>query len=170
MAAALQHGAGLTGKRPWGLLYDPQDGVAVEIATIFAKEAHRLGIQPLTEPSADAATDRQGLERLLARGARVLYLPPAASAARYAPLVLAWGRELKAMVVSGYPQGSHHGAVLWVALDYRKLGEDVGALARRVLAGEAPKTIPLTEKTPLQVEVDENLLRHWSGYPPVKKN
>ncbi len=27
------------------------------------------------------------------RGARVIYLPPAPSAARYAPLVLDWGRR-----------------------------------------------------------------------------
>ena len=102
------------------------------------------------------------------RGARVIYLPPAASAARYAPLVLDWGRRMKVRVVSSLPEGSHQGAVLWVALDYRRLGEDLGDLARRVLAGEAPKTIPIVEKTPLQVEVDETLARKWSGYPPVK--
>ena len=60
-------------------------------------------MQPLTETSTAAATDGHGLERLLQRGARVIYLPPAASAARYAPLVLDWGREMKVRVVSGYP-------------------------------------------------------------------
>jgi putative ABC transport system substrate-binding protein len=169
VAAALKHGASLTGVLPWGLLYDPNDGAAVGIAATFTERAPDFGIQPLTATSAAAATDRQGLERLLARGARVLYLPPAASAARYAPLVLAWGRERKVMVVSGYPEGSHQGALLWVALDYRKLGEEVGALARRVLQGEAPQKIPLKESMPLKVAVNENLLRHWSGYPPVKK-
>ena len=102
------------------------------------------------------------------RGARVIYLPPAASAARYAPLVLDWGRQMKVRVVSGLPEGSHQGAVLWVALDYHRLGEDIGDLAHRVLDGGGPKTIPIAEKTPLKVEVDETLLRKWSGYPPVK--
>ena len=69
------------------------------------------------------------------------------------------------MVVSGYPEGSHQGALLWVALDYRRLGEEAAALARRVLQGEAPKKIPIAPLTPLKVEVDEKLLRHWSGYP-----
>jgi ABC-type uncharacterized transport system substrate-binding protein len=75
---------------------------------------------------------------------------------------------MKVRVVSGYPDGPHQGAVLWVALDYRRLGEDLGGLAQRVLAGEAPKTIPIVEQTPLKVEVDETLARKWSGYPPVK--
>ena len=103
------------------------------------------------------------------RGARVIYLPPAASAARYAPLVLEAGRQMKVRVVSSLPEGSHQGAVLWVALDYHKLGEEIGDLAGRVLAGEAPQTIPIVEKTPLKVEVDETLARKWSGYPPVVK-
>jgi len=41
--------------------------------------------------------------------------------------LLAWGRELKVMVVSGHPEGDHKGAVLWVALDYRRLGEETAA-------------------------------------------
>ena len=98
----------------------------------------------------------------------MIYLPPAASAARYAPLVLEAGRQMQVRVVSSLPEGDHQGAVLWVALDYHKLGEDVGDLARRVLAGEKPKSIPIVEQTPLKVEVDEILARKWSGYPPVK--
>ncbi len=166
LSAALQHGAGLLGKGvTWGLLYDPTDGVAADLARQFLKEAPRFGITPLTETSTGAATDEPALQRLRQRGARVIYLPPAASAARYAPLVLNWGRQMKVMVVSGYPEGSHAGALLWVALDYRRLGEDIGELARRVLAGEPPKAIPLTAQTPLKVEVDETLVRKWSGYP-----
>ena len=79
----------------------------------------------------------------------MIYLPPAPSAARYAPLVLDWGRRMKVRVVSGIPEESHKGAVLWVALDYQRLGEDLGDLARRVLAGERPQTIPIVEQTPL---------------------
>ena len=98
----------------------------------------------------------------------MIYLPPTASATRYAPLVLDWGRQMKVRVVSGLPEGTHKGAVLWVALDYRRLGEEIGDLAQRVLDGERPKAIPIVEKTPLTVEVDETLARKWSGYPPVK--
>jgi ABC-type uncharacterized transport system substrate-binding protein len=165
--AALQHGVSLLGPGAWGLLYDPNDGVAVDLARRFETAARRVGVQPLTETSVGAATDGPGLERLLHRGARVIYLPPAASAARYAPLVLDWGRRMKVRVVSGFPEGSHKGAVLWVALDYHKLGKGLGDLARRVLAGERPQAIPIEQKTPLQVEVDETLARKWSGYPPV---
>ena len=165
LAAALQHGASLLGQGSWGLLYDPTDGVAADLARDFQQQAPRFGVRPLTETSTAAATDGPGLERLVARGARVIYLPPTASAARYAPLVLDWGRRRRVMVVSGYPEGSPAGAVLWVALDYRRLGEDLAALARRVLNGEAPAKIPLAKKTPLKVEVDEALVRYWSGYP-----
>jgi len=125
-------------------------------------------VQALTETSAAAETDAGALARLVQRGAKVIYLPPAASAARYAPLTLEAGRRMQVRVVTGAPDGPHQGAVLRVALDYRRLGEDLGDLAQRVLAGESPKTIPITEQTPLIVEVDETLARKWSGYPPVK--
>lgn len=170
LQAALQQGSGLLVKAPWGLLYDPTDGVAAELAQEFTRQAPQFGITPLTETSSAAATDRSGLERLLARGAKVIYLPPAASAARYAPLLLDWGQRLQVMVVSGYPEGSHQGALLWVALDYRRLGEEAAALAQRVLKGEAPKKIPIAQSTPLKMEVDEKLLRHWSGYPGKSRN
>ncbi len=103
LTAALQQGAGLLGKTAWGLLYDPNDGVAAEIAARFTREAPRFGLTPLTATSTGADTDLPGLERLMARGARVLYLPPAASAARYAPLVLDWGARRRVMVVSSLP-------------------------------------------------------------------
>jgi len=165
--AALQQGTSLLGQGPWGLLYDPTDGVAADLAQRFIANAPRFGVQPLVETSALAATDGPGLTQLIKRGARVIYLPPAASTARYAPLVLDWGRQMKVRVVSSLPEGSHQGAALWVAVDYHRLGEDIGDLARRVLAGEKPKTIPIVEKIPLNVEVDETLLRKRSGYPPV---
>jgi ABC-type uncharacterized transport system substrate-binding protein len=168
LEAAFKHGVSLLGQGSWGLLYDPTDGVAVDLARRFEHEAPRLGIKPLTETSAGAATDAGALDRLLKRGARVIYLPPAPSAARYAPLVLDWGRQMKVRVVSSLPEGAHQGAVLWVALDYRRLGEDIGELAGRILAGERPETIPIAEKVPLRIEVDETLARKWSGYPPVK--
>lgn len=165
LEAALRQGSGLLDHASWGLLYDPSDGVAAALAQEFSRLAPQFGITPLLEPSSGAATDRRGLERLLSRGARVIYLPPAASAARYAPLVLDWGRRLKVMVVSGYPEGSHKGALLWVALDYRRLGQEAADLAQRILKGEAPKHIPIAQMSPLKVQVDENLLRRWSGYP-----
>jgi ABC-type uncharacterized transport system substrate-binding protein len=167
LKASWQYGVSLLGPGPWGLLYDPTDGVAVDLARRFRKEAPRFGVQPLTETSAAAATDRSGLERLLKRGARVIYLAPAPSTARFAPLVLNWGRQMKVKVVSGLPDGSHQGAVLRVVLDYRRLGEEIGVLARQVLNGEAPKAIPIVAKSPLKVKVDETLARKWSEYPPV---
>lgn len=167
LAAALEQGASLLGPRAWGLLYDPNDGVAVEIKERFLKEAPGRGIKPVVVAAGDASGDRRGLVELRARGARVIYLPPVPSADRYADLLLEWGRSQKVMVVSGHPE-FHRGAILWVALDYRKLGEEAGALARRVLNGEDPAKIPLTGKAPLKVEVDEALVRKWSGYPPAR--
>jgi ABC-type uncharacterized transport system substrate-binding protein len=163
--AALQQGTSLLGQGPWGLLYDPTDGVAADLAQRFSATAPRFGVQPLVETSATADSDGPGLTKLLKQGARVIYVPPAASAARYAPLVLDWGRQMRVRVVSSLPEGSHQGAALWVAVDYRRLGEDIGDLARRVLAGDKPKAIPIVEKIPLNVEADEILLRKWSGYP-----
>jgi len=165
LAAALEEGVRLLGPRPWGMLYDPNDGVAVELKERFLQVAPGLGVKPLAAAGLDAAGDRRGLEALLSQGARVIYLPPAPSAVRYAALLLAWGRQGKAAVVSSLPEGPHRGALLWVALDYRKLGEETAALALRVLAGENPAHIPIATKTPLKIEVDEALLRRWSGYP-----
>jgi putative ABC transport system substrate-binding protein len=170
LTQALQKGAALLGPGTWGMLYDPNDGTAVELAARFVKEAPGFGLKPLIEEGVDAATDGQGLQNLLARGAKVIYLPPTASSQRYAETLLAWGRQLKVLVVSSLPEGPRKGAVLWVALDYRRLGEEAGALARRVLKGEAPAKIPLTESAPLKVGVDEGLLARGWGYPAPLMN
>jgi putative ABC transport system substrate-binding protein len=168
--AALEQGARLLGEESWGLLYDPREGQAVEVAQIFTKTAPEYGLTPLTETSSDAATDLPALEKLISRGARVLYLPPTATASRYAPLILSWGRKRRVKVVSSHPEVEHQGAILWVALDYRTLGSEAASLALRVLGGESPENIPLIEKMPLQIEADEGLLLHWSGYPGLPGN
>jgi ABC-type uncharacterized transport system substrate-binding protein len=166
---ALEQGARLLGPGPWGMLYDTREGQAVEAAQLFTKLAPTHGLTPLTETSSDAATDLAALHKLLSRGARVLYLPPTAGAARYAGTVLAWGRERQIRVVSSQPEGDHKGAILWVALDYQALGREAAALGKRILAGENPEHIPITEKMPLKVEADDSLMRHWSGYPGVSR-
>jgi putative ABC transport system substrate-binding protein len=166
--AILQQGASLLGLRPWGLLYDPNDGVAADLARQWAQEAPRHGIQPMLETSAHEADDAPGLARLMARGAQVLFIPPTASAGRYADSILELGRQKRVMVISGYPEGPHQGAALWIALDYRQLGEAAAALAKRVLAGDQPARIPIMEQTPLRLEVDDALLRHFMGYPPPR--
>jgi ABC-type uncharacterized transport system substrate-binding protein len=170
VSAALEQGARLLGPGSWGLLYDPQEGQAVEVAQLFNHLAPAYGLTPLTETSSDAATDLPALERLVSRGARVLYLPPTATASRYAPILLSWGRERRIKVVSSQPEVDHQGAILWVALDYQALGREAASLAQRVLAGERPEDIPIMEKTPLQIVADESLLRYWSGYPGVPGN
>jgi len=167
---ALEQGARLLGEKTWGLLYDPREGQAVEVAQLFTKTAPEYGLTPLTETSSDAATDLPALQKLISRGARVLYLPPTATANRYAPLILAWGRDRRVKVVSSHPEANHQGAILWVALDYRAIGKEAAALAQRVLAGESPENIPLQKKMPVRIEADEKLLRHWSGYPGIPGN
>lgn len=165
VGAALEQGARLLGPRTWGMLYDPREGQAVEVARLFADLAPKCGLTAITETSQDAAGDLPALDKLLARGARVLYLPPTAGAARYAPLLLSWGRERRVMVVSSHAEADAKGALLRVALDYGAIGREAASLARRVLVGERPELIPIIEKMPLQIEVDESLVRHWSGYP-----
>jgi ABC-type uncharacterized transport system substrate-binding protein len=167
---ALEQGARLLGPGAWGLLYDPTEGQAVEVAQSFANLAPKHGITPLLETSSKASTDLSALKKLLSRGARVLYLPPTATASRYASPMLSWGRERRVMVVSSYPEGNQQGAILRVALAYRTLGRETASLAQRILAGENPEHIPIEEKIPLHIEADESLLRYWSGYPGVPGN
>jgi putative ABC transport system substrate-binding protein len=166
---ALEQGARLLGPGSWGMLYDPSEGQAVEVAELFTKLAPKYGLTPLTETSTEAATDLPALRQLLSRGAQVLYLPPTASAARYASTIMAWGRQRQVRVVSSQADVGHKGAILWVALDYQTLGQDAASLAKRLLAGENPEKIPITENMPLQVEADESLISFWSGYPGVSR-
>jgi ABC-type uncharacterized transport system substrate-binding protein len=168
VAAALEQGARLLGPHPWGLVYDPLDGASLEIKEKFESTAPKFGLRPLTEASPDASMDRDALDKLTSRGARVLYLPPTISAERYGPLLLEMGRRRKIMVVSGHPELPGNGAILQVIIDYRLLGEETAALAKRILAGEPPARIPIQEKTPLIITADESLLNFWSGYPPPR--
>jgi ABC-type uncharacterized transport system substrate-binding protein len=166
IAAALEQGAKLMGPRPWGLIYDPLDGASLEIKERFEALAPTYGLTPMTEAASDASDDRRALDRLMVRGAHVLYVPPATSATRYGPMLLELGRRRRLMVVSGYPELPAQGAILRITIDYRRLGEEAAAMARRVLARESPAGIPIVENTPISIAVDESLLNFWSGYPP----
>ncbi len=166
---ALQQATALFGPRSWGLLYDPLDGSALEIARTFQTAAAGLGLTCMVEASSDAAQDQEALERLLARGSQVLYVPPTATAARYAPLLLAAGRERRALVVNGHPEVAPQGAILSLTLDYHALGTEAAALARRLLAKESPAHLPIQEAQPLLIQVDDSLVRYWSGYPAPRK-
>lgn len=163
--AALEHGAKLFGSRPWGLIYDPGEGVAAEVAELFAAQAPNYGLTPFLEASTGTEGDELALRRLLARGARVLYLPPTATAARYAPLLLTWGRERRIPVVSSLPQEGQEGAVLKVSLDYEILGREAASLVLKVLSGVKPEFLPITECTPLKISLNETLWHYWTGYP-----
>lgn len=162
---ALEQGARLFGPCPWGLLYDPRDGMAAEVAQAFANLAPRHGLTPLLATSTEAAGDLPALTSLLKGRAQVLYLPPTTTAARYAPQVLAWGRERRLRVVSSRAEDQERGAVLQVALDYQALGQETASLVRRVLAGEKPEHIPIREHTPVKIILNETLWRYWSSYP-----
>jgi len=169
MPVALGLGARLLGAATWGMLYDPTDGEAVVLADRFTLLAPRFGLTPVLETSSSPDTDRPALDRLRARGAKVIFLPAAASAARYAPLLMAWGRELKVWVVSANPEAPHNGAVIRITIDYHRLGEETAYLVQQVLNGDPPAKIPIIESTPLRLQVDEALLRKWSGYPPPRQ-
>lgn len=167
VAAALEQGAKLLGPRVWGLIYDPLEGASLEIKEQFESLAPKFGLAPLCAAATDAAGDLRALDQLLAGGAKVFYIPPAASAARYGPMLLDLGRQRKIMAVSSHPELPAQGAILRVTIDYRRLGEEAATLAGRVLAGEAPAGIPIVEKTPLTIAADESLLNYWSAYPPA---
>ena len=165
LQAALDQGVKLLGPRPWGMIFDPLDGVAVELADRFVNAATASGLPALVEPAGNAANDHEALEKLLARGAHIIYLPPTASATRYAPLLLSWGQAGKVLVVNGHPEVQPEGAILSVTLDYVRLGEETARLALRVLQGEHPRRLPIMELTPLRIVAHETLLRRWSSYP-----
>jgi putative ABC transport system substrate-binding protein len=169
VAQAVRQATALVGPRSWGLLYDPLDGAALEVAQTFAQLTKELGLTSYTEESTRPEEDAAALRRLLARGATVLYLPPTTTASRYAGPVLALGRERRVLVVNGHPEVTEPGAILTVTLDYEALGREAAALARRVLAGESPAGIPIQETQPLKIQVDESLVRHWAGYPAPRR-
>ena len=167
--AALQHGVSLLGPGSWGLLYDPTDGVAVDLARRFEQEAPRFGVQPLTEASDAAATDGPGLERLMNRGARVIYLPPAPSAARYAPLVLDWGRADESAGGERLPRRVAPGRGV---VGGPGLPPPGGRPGRPGPAGPgggaAPRPSRLRKRRRLRWKWMRLWLRQWSGYPPAK--
>lgn len=169
VAQAVRQATALVGPRPWGLLYDPLDGAALEVAQTFAQLTKELGLRGYLEESTRPEEDAAALQRLVTRGATVLYLPPTTTASRYAAPVLALGRERRVLVVNGHPEVSEPGAILTLTLDYEALGREAAALARRVLGGESPAAIPIQETQPLKIQVDESLVRHWAGYPAPRR-
>lgn len=169
LAAALEQGARLLPQyRRWGLLYDSLEGSSLELRQQFEQLAPIYGLTPVVRPASSETAAEAGLNTLRGLGVRVVFIPPDQNARRYAPRLLEWGREQKLLVVNGHSDFQASGAILSVTTDYQAVGKLLAALARRVLQGEKPTHIPIQHETPLQVKVDEHLLRKWSSYPPVQ--
>lgn len=153
-------------KRHWGLIYDPADGSSQELRQHLTREL-AAAEQTLTlvswaqQPQAEAA-----VQELIRQGVEVAFIPPDGTAPRYAAALLAAGQNRKLLVVNGNPRVTGSGAVLHLTLDYEALGREAAALARRVLAGERPKNIPISTISPVKITVAEGLLNRWLGYPP----
>ncbi len=157
------------GRQHWGMIYNPYEGVSVELSQILARLAREAGLTLTLRAATSAASAAAALQDLLQEGVQVFFLPPDGFAKTYAPTLLGWGRERRVLVVNGNPRQRAPGAVLSVTLDYEAVGEEVGRLVQRVLAGEKLKTIPIRQFSPARVEVDEALLQRWAGYPPAQR-
>jgi putative ABC transport system substrate-binding protein len=167
LAEALQQGNRLfPAYRDWGMLYDPLEGSSVELSRKMIELARQIGLSLTVLPLTADDQAQASLQKLLAQGVRVIFLPPDRNAGRYGELLLQWGREAKVVVINGNPGFLEQGAVLSITLDYQTLGEKAAVLAQRVLRGEAPAKIPIMQESPLKVQVDEKLLARWSSYPP----
>jgi len=166
LATALEQGRKLFPELTrWGLLFDPREGSSLELQQMFLQTAPRLGITPLVQAVETIAAAPRALEALIARGARVIFIPPDANGRRTGELILESGRHGKIVVVNGNPGVQGKGAVLTVTLDYPALGRDLAALAGRLLAGEKPAAIPIRQASPVRLDVNERLLDLRSGYP-----
>lgn len=153
-------------KKHWGLIYDPADGSSQELRQLCLKEAATLGLTLTViswrdQPSAPAA-----VQALMAQGVEVAFIPPDQAADRYAAELLAAGQNRRLLVVNGNPRLAGGGAVLSLTLDYEALGREAATLAKQVLAGKNPKSLPIQKAIPIRVSYNEDLLVRWLGYPP----
>ena len=137
-----------------GIPWNPAEANSA-VSTALAKEAcAELGIEVLEAAVENTAAVAEAAASLVARGAQALWSPGDVTVLTAVESVVAEARKGRIPVFTNIPGSADQGTLFDVGANYHEVGRLAGELAARVLSGEDPATIPVTNVMPERITMN----------------
>jgi len=131
----------LPGAKKLGVLFNPGEANSVALVAALKTVAAKAGFEVIEGPATKTADVQQAARSVLSK-ADAIYVPTDNTVVSAFEAVAAAGRQARKPVFAGDTASVAKGAVAAVGFDYDTVGRQAGALAARILKGEAPGAIP----------------------------
>lgn len=137
-----------------GVVWNPSESNS-EASTRLGREVCKtLGIELVEVPIDSAAAVSEAAKALVTRGVDALWVGGDATVTSAFDGVVDAARRGKIPVFTNFPGDVKRGSLFSVGADYYQVGRASGVLAARVLRGERPANIPVTNYVPEQIAIN----------------
>jgi putative ABC transport system permease protein len=140
-----------------GLLWNPAEANS-EACTLKAREAVRKYNFELIEINVTTTDEvKDGLAALLNKGIDIFFTSGDNTVILAFPMIAAILKEHRIPYFTNDPSDVERGSFFSIGADYFEVGVETAKIAERVMAGEAPKDIPIRNFVPERIGVNRDL-------------
>lgn len=140
-----------------GIMYNSGESNS-KIQADLAQEALEAAGVKVEVRTATSTNDVQQVTQGLANSVDAIYIPTDNTFASAAAIVGEVAMETKTPVVTGSTEQTENGGLATYGIDYYSLGEQTGAMAAKILKGEAtPADMPIESAEKLQLVINEDM-------------
>lgn len=140
-----------------GIMYNSGESNS-KIQADLAQEALEAAGVKVEVRTATSTNDVQQVTQGLANSVDAIYIPTDNTFASAAAIVGEVAMETKTPVVTGSTEQTENGGLATYGIDYYSLGEQTGAMAAKILKGEAtPADMPIESAKKLQLVINEDM-------------
>ena len=136
-----------------GVVYNAGEDNSVSLVALIQAEAPERNLDIVEATAARSSDVRAAAESLVGK-VDAIYIPTDNTVASALESVIAVGEDNQLPVFAGDTGSVERGAIASLGFDYYDVGRQTGALVVRVLAGEAPGSIPVQRVNRLNLVVN----------------
>ncbi len=152
-----------------GVAWNPSESNSESGTKVARTVCEELGIQLLEANVEGSAAVREAVASLVGRGAEAIWVGGDNTVLSSLDAVIAPARSARVPVFTSIPGCAARGALFDLGADYYRVGESIGRLAGRVLAGTSPADMPILYEVPPEFWINTLALKSLNGdwsFPP----
>ncbi len=153
------------GTKTIGVLYNAGEANSKSLVTTLRELGEKMGFEVVEATAAKTADVYQAAKSLVGR-VDVVYVPTDNTIVSALESVIKVGLENKLPIFAADVNSVERGAVAAMGFDYYKHGYQTGAMAKRVLEGADPATIPVEFQKELQLHINVSSSVQMGLTPP----
>jgi ABC-type uncharacterized transport system substrate-binding protein len=141
-----------------GVAWNPSEANSRAFVEVARELCERLGITLLEATVDNSAAVGEAVDSLASRGAEAIWVGGDVTVVVAIDTVIAAGRRARIPVFTLVPEKADRGTLFDAGADFYSVGLQVGELAARVLRGADPHQIPIENRVPEHLIVNETAL------------